>query len=109
MRKGQKGEESVLHLVALRWLCSQRVAGSHAANSVSFVGREGLPDKQGLAGGGRRGCNSKQVSFGVLLLAQLTPMPDVQRQDNLVWCGCMGLTNTNAEDYSLLHFGLQKH
>lgn len=84
MRKGKKGEESVLHLVALRWLCSQRAAGSRAANSVSLVRREVLPDQQGLAGGGRRGCNSKQVSFGVLLLAILTPKTDVQRQDNLV-------------------------
>lgn len=48
MRKRERGEES-LHLAVLGWLCSQRGAGSHSADSVSFLGCEVLPDKQGLA------------------------------------------------------------
>ena len=44
------------------------------SNSVSFLGCEVLPDEQGLAGGGRRGCNPKQASFGILLLALLAPV-----------------------------------
>lgn len=108
MRKRKKGEESVTGLVVLGWPCSQRAAGSHAANSVRFLGCEVLPDKQGLAGGGKRGWNSKPSSLGVLLLAPLAPVTDMQELNYLRWCWHMGL-RTNPEKDCPFIFWLQKH
>lgn len=77
MRKRKEGEGSVLHLVVLGWLCSRRGWSPcsklwAAAHRISyFLGCEVLLDEQGLAGGGRKGCDSKQAVYSILLLALL--------------------------------------
>lgn len=109
MRKRKKGEGSIIALVVLSRPCSQRAAGSHAANSVRFLGCEVLPDEQGLAGGGRRGWNSKPSSLGVLLLAPLAPVTDMQEHNYLIWCRRMGLRTNPEKDYASFIFWLRKH
>lgn len=58
--------------------------GSGQQLRLSFLGGEVLPGHQGLAGGGRRWCGSKQTFFSALLLALLAQATVNQGQNNPV-------------------------
>ena len=109
--KGRKGK-TVLYASWYSAGCVLSVDGHKlwaATHRLSFLGGEVLPDRQGLAGGGKRRCGSKQTLFSGLLQALLALVTVNQGQNNPVWGHYVFGEQTQRNTVPSLIFWLQEH